>query len=256
MGVSKNHGTPKSSILIGFSIINHPFWGPTPIFGNTRIHTDTVKFRQCELNTCFFSSTRLIEMLTVPAVPTRWFILLENSWKTVIENVMWFDIFDVMFTLWLVSSTDKSGPRLWKALRVVFVEDYFHWRRDSHWSVWILGWWYCSEDPGQFKFGGGSQCDAGEVDELGWWSKPPYGTSKTCRQRSWPHGRVPGSFYRWVDTISHTTSLGSQWRLLGDQRSDFFCASCSGGVSEARPVVCSRCLVCFWLFLWFALIWY
>ena len=38
MGVSKNNGTPKSSILIGFSIINHPFWGPTPIFGNTHIH--------------------------------------------------------------------------------------------------------------------------------------------------------------------------------------------------------------------------
>ena len=33
MGVSENSGTPKSSILIGFSIINHPFWG-TPIFGN------------------------------------------------------------------------------------------------------------------------------------------------------------------------------------------------------------------------------
>ena len=27
MGVCKNRGkTPKSSILIGFSIINHPFW--------------------------------------------------------------------------------------------------------------------------------------------------------------------------------------------------------------------------------------
>ena len=36
-GVSKNNGTPKSSILIGFSIINHPFWD-TPIFGNTEIH--------------------------------------------------------------------------------------------------------------------------------------------------------------------------------------------------------------------------
>ena len=36
MGVSKNNGTPKSSILIGFSIIYHPFWG-TIIFGNTRI---------------------------------------------------------------------------------------------------------------------------------------------------------------------------------------------------------------------------
>ena len=36
MGVSKHRGTPKSSILIGFSLINHPFWG-TPIFGNTHI---------------------------------------------------------------------------------------------------------------------------------------------------------------------------------------------------------------------------
>ena len=36
MGVSKNNGTPKSSILIGFSLINHPFWG-IPIFGNTHI---------------------------------------------------------------------------------------------------------------------------------------------------------------------------------------------------------------------------
>ena len=34
MGVSKSRGTPKSSILIGFSLINHPFWG-TPILGNT-----------------------------------------------------------------------------------------------------------------------------------------------------------------------------------------------------------------------------
>ena len=36
MDVSKNRGTPKSSILIGFSLINHPFWG-TPIFGNTHM---------------------------------------------------------------------------------------------------------------------------------------------------------------------------------------------------------------------------
>ena len=36
MGVSKNSGTTKSSILIGFSIINHPFWD-TPIFGTPHI---------------------------------------------------------------------------------------------------------------------------------------------------------------------------------------------------------------------------
>ena len=38
MDVSENGGTPKSSILIGISIINHPFWGP-PSFGNTHIVT-------------------------------------------------------------------------------------------------------------------------------------------------------------------------------------------------------------------------
>ena len=41
MDVSENRGTPKSSILIGFSIINHPFWS-TPIFGN--IHMEVIHF--------------------------------------------------------------------------------------------------------------------------------------------------------------------------------------------------------------------
>ena len=43
MDVSENNGTPKSSILIGFSIINHPFWG-TPIFGNTHMLYDLLVF--------------------------------------------------------------------------------------------------------------------------------------------------------------------------------------------------------------------
>ena len=41
LDVSENSGTPKSSILIGFSIINHPFWG-TPIFGNTQLDVTCV----------------------------------------------------------------------------------------------------------------------------------------------------------------------------------------------------------------------
>ena len=36
LDVSENRDTPKSSILIGFSIINHPFWGPVT-FGNTHL---------------------------------------------------------------------------------------------------------------------------------------------------------------------------------------------------------------------------
>ena len=39
LGVSKNSGTPISSILIGFSIMNHPFWGTT-IFGNIQVFQD------------------------------------------------------------------------------------------------------------------------------------------------------------------------------------------------------------------------
>ena len=43
MDVSKNSGTPKSSILIGCSIINHQFWG-TLIFGNTQISPLLITF--------------------------------------------------------------------------------------------------------------------------------------------------------------------------------------------------------------------
>ena len=43
MGVCKNNGTPKSSILIWFSIINHPFWD-TPIFGNTHMEVGKMIF--------------------------------------------------------------------------------------------------------------------------------------------------------------------------------------------------------------------
>ena len=38
--VSENSGTPKSSILIGFSIINHPFWGVSPFL-------ETSIYNQC-----------------------------------------------------------------------------------------------------------------------------------------------------------------------------------------------------------------
>ena len=40
MDVSRNGG--KSSILIRFSLINHPFWG-TPIFGNIHIKKNVFK---------------------------------------------------------------------------------------------------------------------------------------------------------------------------------------------------------------------
>ena len=45
MDVSKNSGTRKSSILIGFSLVNHPCWD-APILGNThRVFFGAVFFR-------------------------------------------------------------------------------------------------------------------------------------------------------------------------------------------------------------------
>ena len=38
MEVSWNRGTPKSSILMGFSLRNHPFWG-SPIYGTPHIYS-------------------------------------------------------------------------------------------------------------------------------------------------------------------------------------------------------------------------
>jgi len=44
MGLSKIRGTPKSSILMRvFRYFHHPFWGPTPILGNT--HLLVIKFK-------------------------------------------------------------------------------------------------------------------------------------------------------------------------------------------------------------------
>ena len=52
MGVSENSGTPKSSILIGFSIINHPFWGTT-IFGNTHMEMKGTSIKVAEFLSFF-----------------------------------------------------------------------------------------------------------------------------------------------------------------------------------------------------------
>ena len=51
MDVSENRGTPKSSILIGFSIINHPFCG-TPTFGNPYMYVMYIQINPNLIQTC------------------------------------------------------------------------------------------------------------------------------------------------------------------------------------------------------------
>ncbi len=58
LGVSKNNGL-KSSILIGFSIINHPFWG-TPIFGNIQLITGPPLRPNCFVPSIFLAELQAI----------------------------------------------------------------------------------------------------------------------------------------------------------------------------------------------------
>ena len=68
MGASKNRGgPPKSSMFVGFSIINHPFWG-TPIFANTYMRTE--QHPGC-LNTWIFRICVQNLRLISPQKPTQ-----------------------------------------------------------------------------------------------------------------------------------------------------------------------------------------
>ena len=86
MGVSKNRDTPKSSILIGFSIINHPFWG-TPILGNTYIGNHFKNYGSFSQNPPFQVSSEtsppgLLGYLRCPTTKTyrlRWLLLIQDS---------------------------------------------------------------------------------------------------------------------------------------------------------------------------------
>ena len=87
LGVSKNSGTPKSSIFIRFSIINHPFWGTsifgsTPIFGAS-IHVNLPRRSQQRLAT---AKTKQLSVSTVEnttnSQPTeRSLHLSSRSWR-------------------------------------------------------------------------------------------------------------------------------------------------------------------------------
>ena len=132
MDVSENSVTPKSSILIGFSIINHPFWG-TPIFGNTHVlytiymymfiivnryytarytwpvsqctrlvplrhheHSNKFKWMYCESR---FSKRKQIRIVTHPTSNhSNHNSIGRKTWKR--NKVVWFQIFFIFTPIW------------------------------------------------------------------------------------------------------------------------------------------------------------
>ena len=78
MGVSENGGTPKSSILIGISIINRPFWGP--IFGNTQLEKQKL-VKLDHVTTIFVSPTNFLKPSKTK--PDRNQVIQFNSWPNI-----------------------------------------------------------------------------------------------------------------------------------------------------------------------------
>ena len=94
LGVSKNRGTSKSSIFIGVSIINHPFWG-TPIFGNTHFMNKVPRhLRQLNGGAEGISWSIFLDEKTVhydydPYAPNVWYTYLHLAY---IYGKMWVNI--------------------------------------------------------------------------------------------------------------------------------------------------------------------
>ena len=110
MAVSKNRGgPPKSSILIGFSLINHPFWG-TPIFGNThilqRFLVSMLKFVgvTTEKDVFWISESRYSKGVRSIMPPPSTFQVVENMNKSQAARYQWsrwwFQIFIIFTPIW------------------------------------------------------------------------------------------------------------------------------------------------------------
>ena len=83
MGVSKNNGITKSSILIGFSIINlnHPFWGTSPLILDT-----STSLHDAGDQSVLRCGQRIFRLL-VQHQPWMWIIEMTSRFATSVWNL-------------------------------------------------------------------------------------------------------------------------------------------------------------------------
>ena len=83
VGVSKNNGTTKSSILIRFSIINHPFWGFSPYFWKQPyipivfLGMPWFSERNCRWATSAADALRQWNRTRFPSISCYWFLCIK-----------------------------------------------------------------------------------------------------------------------------------------------------------------------------------
>ena len=127
MGVSENRGTPKSSILMGFSILNHPFWG-APIFGNIQMGSlhhqtvPTIKTFRLQL----WIGERKHPKWTSCLVNQNIYILYLDPQTTIYKWLFQFDDFKSLHRKWVVHQTSILSwlfgvPCIYIAIVLLFV---------------------------------------------------------------------------------------------------------------------------------------
>ena len=89
-------GAPKSWILIGFSIIKHPFWG-TPNFGNT--HVNFQGFKMFLFMIIRWSGSVWVVLIGVDSFCLWWHVMTEHSgtylvfWRGSLKVFRYFKVF-------------------------------------------------------------------------------------------------------------------------------------------------------------------
>ena len=126
MGVSIIGGTPKSSILIGFSLLNHPFWG-TPIYGNLQVATNHWSPVSCCLTIgCSTPASNSNAHPVRHLCKTTWPDSLVSSSPLVLPRLALEDSIPWAYAPFLARPTcrnDAPAPERWR------------------WRVESVGWW-------------------------------------------------------------------------------------------------------------------
>ena len=201
MGVSNNRGTPKSSILIGFSIINHPVWC-TPIFGNIHIIMKPIHWLGPAVQPWFHSRKILILLIwtltRAKSIVNR--CLGRTQHMGLVENKPWI----------CASSQISFEPN-----RISFVSI---WRlvmffvTHCSWWVWILcSCWspYLDIEPKNDKNPGGDcYCKGGQlkIRDISWWQLKCFLCSPES-VREWSN--LTWICFRWVGEKPPTIVISS-----------------------------------------------
>ena len=197
LGVSKKSGTPKSSILIGFFIINHPFWG-TPIFGNTHFQGHLI------LQDCGVLMPEK-KQSSVVTFQRFWRNISKTPWKKVIPWT-WLFFYKTYFSQWNhFLHHFQLGGVFWGFFTFTFelaalwigcpLASHHHAMQKRSWEFKTLMW-------------------ESKSDQTGWWDRWLMFLCRPFRKCSWLMFRAHDQCCWGVSTVTPASWRNLVWWIL------------------------------------------